>query len=476
MRLKLAGLLAAWMLLVPASASAAPRVERLKLKYGPVVIKPGQNTISLDGARVPKPKRPGWIVGFRPNLKRVSGEIPRVDVLHLHHAVWIINGELRFAAGEEKTNVRLPKGYGYRSEPDDKWVLNHMIHNLLPNRDRVYITYTLDFIPDTSPAAKGMREVKTEWMDVRRGDAYPVFDVLRGSGEKGRFTYPNDVPNAYGAEAPRNQTLVRRDGVLVGTAGHLHPGGLYTDLSLTRDGRTVNLFRSRAKYWEPAGAVSWDVAMTATKPNWKVAVKRGDVLSVSATYDSKRASWYESMGIMATAFAPGAPGGVDPFSGKLDRRGVLTHGRLRENRNHGGKRGGLKDPRTLPGVPAPSDPLAITDFLYGQGDLLRGGADSRPPEIAPGQSLTFVNRDAARTIYHTITACKAPCNRTTGIAYPLADGPVAFDSGELGYGPAGFTAAANRDRWSTPTNLGPGTYTYFCRVHPFMRGAFRVKG
>jgi len=23
-------------------------------------------------------------------------------------------------------------------------------------------------------------------------------------------------------------------------------------------------------------------------------------------------------------------------------------------------------------------------------------------------------------------------------------------------------------------NLPPGTYTYFCRVHPFMRGAFRV--
>ncbi len=125
---------------------------------------------------------------------------------------------------------------------------------------------------------------------------------------------------------------------------------------------------------------------------------------------------------------------------------------------------------------ASADPLAITDFLYGQGDLLRGGAASRPPEIAPGQSLTFLNRDAARTIFHTITACKAPCNRTTGIAYPLADGPVDFDSGELGFGPQGFTAAANRDTWSTPTDLGPGTYTYFCRVHPFMRGAFRVKG
>ena len=264
--------------------------------------------------------------------------------------------------------------------------------------------------------------------------------------------------------------------MLVQTAGHLHPGGLWTDLLLTRGGRTVNLFRSRAKYWEPAGAVSWDVAMTATRSNWRVKVKRGDVLSVQATYDSKRASWYESMGIMPVAFAPGAPGGVDPFSGKLERRGRLTHGHLKENNNHGGEPGGLPDARTLPDGPAATaDPLAITDFLYGQGDLLRAGAASRPPVVAPGQSLNFRNADAARTIYHTITACKAPCNRSTGIAYPLADGPVDFDSGELGFGPAGVTPAANRDTWATPANLNPGTYTYFCRVHPFMRGAFRVK-
>jgi plastocyanin len=28
--------------------------------------------------------------------------------------------------------------------------------------------------------------------------------------------------------------------------------------------------------------------------------------------------------------------------------------------------------------------------------------------------------------------------------------------------------------YKTPKNLRPGTYTYFCRIHPFMRGAFRV--
>jgi hypothetical protein len=46
---------------------------------------------------------------------------------------------------------------------------------------------------------------------------------------------------------------------------------------------------------------------------------------------------------------------------------------------------------------------------------------------------------------------------------------------DLGYGPPDVTAAANDDTWETPPDLGPGTYSYFCRVHPFMRGAFRVK-
>ena len=196
------------LLVIPASASAKPRVEHLKFRYGPLTIKPGQNTISIDGDDVPRPKRAGWIVGFRPNLEYTNGKIPGVDVIHLHHAVWLINGQLTFAAGEEKTNVKLPRPFGWRHKPGDAWVLNHMVHNLLPNRARVYLTYTLDFIPDSSPLARKMQPVKTRWVDVQGGSAYPVFDVHRGSGANGRFTYPRDDPNAYAGGPARNQTFI----------------------------------------------------------------------------------------------------------------------------------------------------------------------------------------------------------------------------------------------------------------------------
>jgi plastocyanin len=108
------------------------------------------------------------------------------------------------------------------------------------------------------------------------------------------------------------------------------------------------------------------------------------------------------------------------------------------------------------------------------GDLA-GGALSRPPVVQQGQPLQFGNFDASASILHTVTACRLPCNRSTGVSYPLANGPGQFDSAQLGYGPPGLTAASDRVDWRTPAGLRPGTYTYFCRVHPFMRGAFRVR-
>ena len=100
-----------------------------------------------------------------------------------------------------------------------------------------------------------------------------------------------------------------------------------------------------------------------------------------------------------------------------------------------------------------------------------------------------------------------------GDRLPARRRPGRFDSGELGYGPTisstlystgngdtlPITAAApvpaplgrtavtfpglvkivsngcvGTATWKTPKNLTPGLYTYFCRIHPFMRGAFRV--
>jgi plastocyanin len=453
-------------------------VRHLHFEYGPIAITPGQNTIEFRPNDL-KPQVPGFITRFRPNLIYTNTrKVPRVDVIHLHHGVWLINNRPSMAAGEEKTSVNLPQGYGFHSDPSDNWLMNYMIHNLTPTPTSVLLTYDVDFVPDSASAATGITPVRPLWMDVAGLRSYPVFDAIRGHGRNGKFTFPDqahgsareNIGFAQSFKAPSDMTLV-------GTAGHLHPGGLYNDLDVARGGQSKLLFRSQAKYFEPAGAVSWDVSMTATRPNWRIAVKKGDVISTKVTYDTSRASWYESMGIMVVWYAEGKrPEAVDPFAGQVDTTGLLTHGHLPENDNHGGDPFPLPDARTLADG-FHTNGVAIKDFGYGRGDLNGTGKQGRPPVVKKGSSITFTNLDATADIpyekeaFHTITACRRPCNRSTGIGYPLADGNAKFDSKQLGYG----TPAAGVDKWSTPKGLAPGTYTYFCRVHPFMRGAFRVR-
>lgn len=238
---------------------------------------------------------------------------------------------------------------------------------------------------------------------------------------------------------------------------------------------SVRLFRSEAHYFDPIGPVSWDLAMQRTAPDWRVALHKGDTLAESATYESRRASWYESMGINVIYVAFGEQDGVDPFRQPVDQRGFVTHGHLSENDNLGGNPvPGSVDPTTQPNGSTLAGGVAISGFQYVPGNLGLPGVAGLPPVVQQGDSLRFGNFDAAAQIFHTVTACRAPCNRSTGLAYPLADGPADFDSGDLGHGPQGFTAAAQREDWYTPKELQPGTYTYFCRIHPFMRGSFRV--
>ena len=498
-----------------------PGAQVLNYRFGPMKIQPGQNVIGIDLEK-DRPSVDGWIVGFKPGLVYASnGKSPSVKVVHLHHAVWLVGDSLdqmrpRYAAGEEKTYFMAPPGFGFRYTTKQFWLLNHMIHDLTSQPQNVYLTYTLWFIPDTAPEAASITGVDLQWLDVEGGKPYPVFNAMRGTGTHGRMTFPG--PTSYRDGIVRNRWVADHDRTMVATAGHLHPGGLWTDLMITRDGVTKRIFRSRANYFEPAGPVSWDVAMSASSDNWKVNFKKGDILSVKATYDTTKASWYEVMGIMPTMITDHqVPGGVDPFdpNAKIDQTDYLTHGRLPENIDtYVRQPAGLNNPvRQRPGPFA--DRITIKNFVYSQGDLTSQGKAGLPPRVVQGHSLTFVNEDSPLTIrFHTITACRTPCNLTGGIGYPLANGPATFDSGELGYGPAigagsydsGYadtgqvpitavnnvptdksncdgvpgivgaiaTACVGNVVYETPTNLTPGTYTYFCRIHPFMRGAFRV--
>jgi hypothetical protein len=465
--------------------TVAPDTTRYSYRYGPLVAAPGQNLILFGPVTIERPPGDGYITRIRSNFIGEDGKPPPVEQVHLHHAV-IANLSQRdattprlpqrvYAFAEEKTMVTMPAPYGLSLGPSDVWALNYMLHNETPQNRVVWVTYDLDFVQKASPTGMTMKRAFPVDLDVGNGELYPVFDVHQGSGHDGRFTYPDDQPDAYGSGPKLNEWTADRDMTLIAAAGHVHPGGLWVDVNVNRDGRDAHLFRSNANYFDPNGPVSWDMAMDFTPPDWRVGIKKGDTLRVSATYDTTRASWYENMGIIgmyATEQAPGA----DPFTQKVDLQGAPTHGHLPEDSNHGGQPTGRPDPAKRPdGQTAPSG-VGIGNFVYMPGDMAESGSLANPPVVARGQSLQFANLDASASILHTVTACRQPCTGATGLSYPLADGPVRFDSAQLGYGPPGVTPASERSVWSMPTDLPAGTYTFFCRVHPFMRGSFRVAG
>lgn len=460
----------------------AAGATRTRYAYGPIEITPGQNNIAFSDQAVPRPEVDGWITRISPNLRRGDGTVIPSDEVMLHHGVWLNTSrddptapglpERMFAAGEEKTISDLPEGYGYRYEADDQWTLNYMLHNLVPEEYELYLTYDIDLIPADAPEAAGMVEAQPLWFDVQNGDVYPIFDSPLLEDDD-TYTYPDDAP-ADDSGHEKSRWTVDRDGVLVFGSGHVHAGGKSVDLFLERDGEEVQILNSQAEYWDPNGPVSWDMAMTATPDDWRVAVEQGDVIRISTTYHSDVAAWYESMGIIVVAMAPADAAhepGADPFTTEVEVLGEVTHDQLPENANHGGDPTNLPDPTDLPDGEQ-VDEIPIAGFRYADGQL--DASLGAVPLVKAGQSITFDNSTDAplgNGLWHTITSCKPPCNRSTGIGYPIPDGQFQFDSGQLGDDGA---PTAGTFTWQTPADLEAGTYTYFCRIHPSMRGAFRV--
>jgi hypothetical protein len=164
---------------------------------------------------------------------------------------------------------------------------------------------------------------------------------------------------------------------------------------------------------------------------------------------------------------------------QLCDKGVVTHGHLEENGNYGGP-SGTWEARSS----GEATTVNIADFRYLPGDLSTRNSVGIP-SVPLGSNLRFNNPEGG-TIFHTITSCKFPCLGQTGAAFPLADGAtsqgrdVDFDSSELGIGLPEIGPTKQELDYELPVTREEGyrpgeVVTYFCRIHPFMRGAFEVK-
>jgi plastocyanin len=196
---------------------------------------------------------------------------------------------------------------------------------------------------------------------------------------------------------------------------------------------------------------------------------------------------------------PQAPG-LDPFtvpvdnSARCDSHGLLaptptlcvngffeTHGHYHENANASGPDGSVA---VDAGDGQETTQIGIADFTYLPGDLSNVKTTGLPL-VKLGSNLQFTNADGAAGIPHTITTCAYPCQGPTGAAFPLPNGstsagrPIDLDSAQLGFGAPTISGYKNETTWTTPVTAAQGykpgeVVTYFCRIHPSMRGAFKV--
>src|SRR3712207_4867210 len=151
---------------------------------------------------LPKPAGNGFITRMKVDVVDASGRPVPIQRLMLHHIVFLNAGggfgakrdrtcdsfrlldsrtevpalaERFYAAGEERLEMALPPGYGYRSENADRWLMTYMLMNHRARADSAYIQYTVTFDDDPS-----LTPVDPYWLDVRDCWSDPAYDVPGG--------------------------------------------------------------------------------------------------------------------------------------------------------------------------------------------------------------------------------------------------------------------------------------------------------
>jgi plastocyanin len=359
-----------------------------------------------------------------------------------------------------------------------------------------------------------------------------TFDVERQrieDGGDGLYIHPSEIPSAdptrQATDALGRMFVAGADGTAIAAAGHLHPNGrevLVANLGpegsaceadLDGDGFPgVTLFRSLKIEEETAAwPHSENYQMGATKHGWRAPVRAGDRITQFAIYDNDDYASYEAMSFVGLYVdrdqPPAARAGgtctlentqatllpLDPWGGDPTQT-VINRGSDEHGHDHGGDYCGIPGFRACDFEMAQPEPgvatgvVTITHFAYTPGDRTLADQLGRPIQVARGDVLTFVNDDVAATVRHTVTSCEWPCNGPYVANYPQPDG--VFDSGKIGNfdpidgggvvtsgGPlAGLGLAEEAEPvWDLDTSeLEPGLYSFYCRVHPWMRGSLQV--
>ena len=496
--------------------------DRLSLYYGPYVIPPGWDANRVD---LELPTQDGFLISLDPAMRRVSDlSEPGHTEAHIHHAHWFGfdpgneedgyfnqagtgTHEWVFGNGDEETRADFrrrsaaqPKGpiYGNFLPAGRNQTVIYMLHNKTSAPMEVYIV--LDVIFKHGTRSQLAEIEKRPYHDVAGMLMGRTLDVPRDAAGDGRWEHAKEnksCPERVGRrEGCAIEWIAPRDGTIVGSGGHLHPGG--TDVTVENYGSPQTPCATDRRGRGYGGTLllqsdvinrhapfSEDYQTEVTHPAWRAPLRKGDRLRISGAYANKRNAWYTAMIHAGFYFDYEQPPrkGCKPYIVGPSKKKVKDPTEGVPNRpwdahedDYCGERYGKPACEKPEQPPAESvfvkqNLVTIANFAYLPGDRSASAGGGNIPSVKQGEKITFVNGDQFANIRHSVTTCPWPCNGRYVSNYPHADG--AWDSGTLGYDV--IDGGSPNPLAETPADLNPGLYTYFCRIHPWMRGAFRIE-
>jgi plastocyanin len=294
-------------LLAPGRAHAATQTLVYTTK---AISVPGYGVVTQP-MLVDSPQVDGYVTGLTAEIVDARGRVQGRSKVMLHHIVFGKigtpdatcggNTQRFYAEGEERTQLRLPAGYGLPNKASDRWYLLYMLMNHKPKTLTGYVRYTVTYV-----TGQTLTPVSPVWLDVRNCSGLdPSFDVP-GTGKR------------FSAYVRTMDWTAPASGRIVAGGGHLHGGGIRLELHNTTCGTTP--FVSEPTWGGPVPHPilhePGPTHMSQFTSAEGIPVAAGQTLRLTAVYDNG-APHMRTMGIMILYLAPGQVTGCGPTP-KLD--------------------------------------------------------------------------------------------------------------------------------------------------------------
>jgi plastocyanin len=417
-----------------AAPGASATTRTVTMKQGPFVV--GAYQVALQGGKfgVANPKLEGYITKMSADVVDVkTGKPVPIKRIMLHHIVFSNLGSAKapksqpfYGDGEERAKMDLPDGYGYPIHPTDRWGWVWMLMNHQPRADQVYIRYRMTIVT----GEKRKRVIPLGWDTSHQRQAL-VFDVP-GGGPKGSLdirTMTRPIPVA---------------GRLVAGLGHVHGGA--KDLTLTEPScKNRQIYRSKPTYGLPSNAFykvrpvlhePGPINMSQFTSKQGIPLAKGEKVRLTSRYDNQYPHT-RAMGLLLAYLAPDptvtSPCGAMPKDIRTittktrGRKGIPVHRIKIYDWSGTGKAIKVKGPRGSLKKVSGDTTVVADNQQFTRGNL----------SIPLGASVRWT---FPGSVLHNVT---------------VADGPEGFSSNRL-VGGGTFSKKFTR----------PGTYTFFCELHP----------